>query len=185
MNEPKEQFAERLMACDKSPSKARERYEKELRAMLDNKFTARTRREWVIATILCTLMVALTTYVGVEALREYTPEFHFPAFVGVYLFLTAAALSAIVVVLAIGLWRGGYHRPTHRQVVAGIGILYAGLTGWIFMVGSRHIPELFRNDLFVFGLVLLLYAATAWIRQLGSLSFGIRRFRSQLLSMRC
>ena len=79
--------------------------------------------------------------------------------------LTAAALLGIVVVLAIGVWRGRYQRTTHRQVVTGIGVVYIGLTGWIFIVGSRDIPELLRSDLFVFGLVLLLYAATAWIRQ--------------------
>ncbi len=79
--------------------------------------------------------------------------------------LTAAALLGIVVVLAIGVWRGRYQRTTHRQVVTGIGVVYIGLTGWIFIVRSRDLPELLRSDLFVFGLVLLLYAATAWIRQ--------------------
>ena len=165
MNEPKKQFAEELLACDKSSPKARESYEKELRAMLDNKLTANTKREWSIAAILCALLVPLVTYGGVEVFRARTPEFHLPAFIAAYLFLTAAALLGIATVLAIGVWRGGYHRPTHRRVVAGIGIVYAGLSGWMFLVGSRHTPELFRDELYISGLVLLLYAATAWIRQ--------------------
>jgi hypothetical protein len=75
MNEQKKQFAEELLACDKSSSKARESYEKELRAMLDTKLTAYTKREWLIAAILCALLVPLVTYGGVEVFRAHTPEF--------------------------------------------------------------------------------------------------------------
>jgi hypothetical protein len=165
MNEPKKRFAEHLLTCDESPSKARENYEKELRAMLENKLSAGGKREWLLCAICCGLGAALATGGVVEAFRAYTPEFHLPAFIGAYMLLTGATLLGIAVVLAIGVWRGRYQRVTHSQVVTGIGIVYAGLTGWIFMVGSRYTPELLRNDLFVFGLVLLLYAATAWIRQ--------------------
>jgi hypothetical protein len=165
MNEPKKQFAKHLLACDKSPSRARQNYEKELRAMLENKLSAGGKREWLIGAIACGFGAALVAYTGVEAFRARTSEFHLPAFVGAYVLLTAAALLGVVVVLAIGVWRGGYQCATHRQVVAGIGTVYVGLTGWIFMVVSRHAPELLRNDLFVFGLVLVLYTATAWIRQ--------------------
>ena len=133
--------------------------------MLENKLSAGRKRECLICAIACGLGAALATGGGVKAFRANTPEFHLPAFIGAYMLLTAAALLGIVVVLAIGVWRGRYQRATHRQVVTGIGVVYVGLTGWIFIVGSRDIPELLRNDLFVFGLVLLLYAATAWIRQ--------------------
>jgi hypothetical protein len=165
MNEPKKQFAEHLLACDKPSTSVREIYEKELRAMIRNELDASGRREWLLCAILCGLGVAVVARTGVEVFRTRTPENQLPAFVGAYMFLTAGALLAIVVVLAIGAWRGGYQRATHRRIVTGIGTAYSGLTGWIFMLGSRHAPEFFRNDLFVFGLVLLLYAATAWIRQ--------------------
>jgi hypothetical protein len=165
MNEPKKEFAEQLLACDRSTPNARANYEKELRAMLDCKLNAKQRRERLVAAVVLSFCALLMGHAAFEAFRARMPGFELPAFVGAYMSLTAAALVGIVIVLAIGVWRGGYPRWLHRKLVAGIAIAYVGLTGWIFMVASSHTPELFRNDLFVFGLILALYAATAWIRQ--------------------
>lgn len=165
MNEARKQFAERLLACDPSPSKVREDHERKLRIMMQHELTTGGKREWVAGAIGCTLLAAMLSHVGVEAMYAHTPEFHLPAFIGVYMFLTAAVLVSVGVILAVGVWRGGYRRALHRQVVGSIGIVYVGLTGGILMVGSRYAPEQLRNDFFVLGLVLVLYGATAWIRK--------------------
>ena len=46
-----------------------------------------------------------------------------------------------------------------------IGVAYLGLSGWIFMLMAQHVPEFFRDGVRVLGLILLIYAAVAWIRQ--------------------
>jgi hypothetical protein len=165
VNEEKNQFAEQLLACEGLPSNAYENYEKELRAMLDNKLSVKQRREWLICAAVWPPLAVGLCWVAFKLFHERSPGFQWAAHVGVYMLLTAAALLGISGVLGFGVWRGGYKGHLERKILGGLGIAYVGLTGWIFMLASRHAPELFRNDLFVFGLVLLLYTATAWIRQ--------------------
>jgi hypothetical protein len=165
VNESKKQFAEQLLACEESPSKASENYEKELRAMFDNKLSPKQRREWLICAACWPPLAGGLCYVAFKLFRQHSPEFQWSAYVGVYMILTAAALLGISAVLGFGVWRGGYERHLDRKILGGLAIVYVGLTGWVFMLASRHAPDMFRNDLFVFGLVLLLYTATAWIRQ--------------------
>lgn len=133
--------------------------------MLENKLSAKQRREWLICTVLWPPLAIGTCYVGIQLFRQSTPEFRWLAYVGACMVLMAAALLGISVVLGVGVWLGGYQRQLDRRILAGLAIAYVGLTGWIFMLASRHAPELLRTDISVFGLVLLLYAATAWIRQ--------------------
>jgi hypothetical protein len=45
-----------------------------------------------------------------------------------------------------------------------VAVVYVGLTGWILMLAARFAPEVFRYNMLVFGGVLPLYAASAWIR---------------------
>jgi hypothetical protein len=165
VNEPRKHFAEQLLACEESPSKLSEDYEKELRAMLDNTLSPKQRREWLICALCWPPLAFGLFYLGVKLFREHTAEFQWYAYVGTYLMLTAAVLVGISGVLGVGDWRGGYKRHLDRKLLGGLAIVYVGLTGWIFMLASRHAPEMLRNDLFVFGLVLLLYTATAWVRQ--------------------
>jgi hypothetical protein len=165
VNEPKKQFAEQLLACEESPSNAHENYEKELRAMLDNNLSVKQRREWLIVAAVWPPFAVALCWVAFKLFRERSPEFQWYAYVGAYMMLTAAVLMGISGVLGFGVWRGGYRGHQDRKILGFLAIAYVGLTGWIFMLASRHAPEQFGNDLFVFGLVLLLYTATAWIRQ--------------------
>jgi hypothetical protein len=165
MSEPRKLFAEALIACEEPHPGQREQYEKELRAMLDNKLSAAQKRTRLISAVVCALLAAFMGHAGIEAFRARTPAFHLPAFIGTYMLLTAAALCAVMMILTVTWWQGVYRRDTHGKLLALIAVVYVGLTGWIFMLAARFAPELFRDDLTVFGLVLLLYAATAWIRQ--------------------
>ena len=165
MNEPKKQFAEQLLASEESTFKTSENYEKELRAMLEHTLSPKQRREWLICALCWPPLAVGLFLMAIKLFRSYTPEFQWSAYAGAYMMLTAAALLGISGVLGFGVWRGGYKHHLDRKILGGLAIGYVGLTGWIFMLASRHAPEMFRNDLFVFGLVLLLYAATAWIRQ--------------------
>ncbi len=164
MHEPRKEFAEHLIACEKPHPGFRERYEKELCAMLENKLSVRQKRESVGVAVVLAIAAAITGYVGSGVARARTPANELPAFMGTWLLLTAVALFGIVAVLGIGAYRGGYQRVMHGKVVTGIAVVYVGMTGWIFMLAARFAPELFRYDMLVFGGVLLLYAATAWIR---------------------
>jgi hypothetical protein len=43
-------------------------------------------------------------------------------------------------------------------------VAYVGLLGWLFLYMAQYIPERLRYDVGVLGLVLLVYAAVAWMR---------------------
>jgi hypothetical protein len=57
----------------------------------------------------------------------------------------------------------GVFNQRYRGWAAGTGV-YAGLLGSLFLLLSRYLPEMLRDSVQVFALVLLLYAAVAWVR---------------------
>src|ERR1700682_3920845 len=60
--------------------------------------------------------------------------------------------------------KGVFNQRNYREWAAGAGVTYAGLLGSLFLLLSRYLPEMLRDSVQVFGLVLLLYAAVAWVR---------------------
>jgi len=61
-------------------------------------------------------------------------------------------------------WKGVFNQRNYRGWAAGTGVTYAGLLGSLFLLLCRYLPEMLRDSVQVFALVLLLYAAVAWVR---------------------
>jgi hypothetical protein len=161
MNESKKRFIDQLLAADPPSGEARRRYEKEVRAMLEKTLTPRQRVERLGAALLMVLSAAA---LGSGAL-VLPPELDAGKYLSAILLVTAFALLAIAGILFHGSWRGVVNQHMSRVWAAGVGIVYVGLLGWLFLLMARFMPELLRDDVRVFGLVLLVYAAVAWMRQ--------------------
>lgn len=160
MNESKKRFIDQLLAADPPSGDARRRYEKEVRAMLEKTLTPRQRVERLGAALVMVLSAAA---IGSGAL-VLPPELDAGKYLSASLLVTAFALLAIAGILFHGSWRGVVNQHMSRVWAAGVGIVYVGLLGWLFLLMARFMPELLRDDVRVFGLVLLVYAAVAWMR---------------------
>jgi hypothetical protein len=159
MNDPKPSFTERLVAADRPMPDARQRYEKELKAMFEKSLSPRQRGAYLLGSAF---LLAIAGFFGLTA--SFAPELkgEFFPYIMAYFVMTAVASLAAAYMLGRGFWSGSVRR--NGIAVVGIGVIYLGLLGWIFMLMARHIPELLRDDVRVFGLVLLIYAAVAWVR---------------------
>jgi hypothetical protein len=159
MNDPKPSFTERLVAADRPSPNARQRYEKELKAMLEKSLSPRQRGAYLLGAAF---LLVIAGFFGLTA--SFAPELkeEFFPYIMAYFVMTAIASLAAAYMLGRGFWSGSIRR--NGSAVVGIGVIYLGLLGWIFMLMARHIPELLRDDVRVFGLVLLIYAAVAWVR---------------------
>src|ERR1043165_5561762 len=146
MNESRKQFADQLAACETPNPSRRERYEKELRAMLENKLTANEKRNWIIIAVLCLLGIALTSHIGIASVTFATPEFRLPTYIGAAFFVITLALVLAVRIVAHMLWTNTYNRHTHGKALAIIGVASVGLVGWIFVLGARYTPEVLQDD---------------------------------------
>jgi hypothetical protein len=166
MNESKKQFVDRLLAADTPSPDAREKYEKEVRAMLEKTLSPRQRGVYLVVAVLLVLQAAVIVGFVASTLASppLKPEPEIVKFVVFYFVVSALALAVIGGVLFWGFWKGAVNRRTSRGWATGIGVAYIGLLGWLFMLMARYFPEVFREDLRVLGLVLLLYAAVAWVR---------------------
>jgi len=160
MNESKKRFVDRLLAADPPSGEARGRYEKEVRAMLEMTLTPRQRIERLGAAVLM-LLSAVAIGAGGWVLP---PELDAGKYLSAVLLVTALALLAIGGILFHASWKGVVNLRRSRGLAAGVGIVYVGLLGWLFLLMARFIPELLRDDVRIFGLVLLVYAAVAWMR---------------------
>jgi FtsH-binding integral membrane protein len=162
VNEPRKRFARELMAADPPSSDARERYEKEVRAMLEMTLSPRKRGVYLVAALLLLLPAAFLVLTPLEPPPEGKPDFlHF---VVAYFLLSAVALLAVAVLFFRGFWTGVINRRASRRWATGIGVAYVGLVGWLFMLMAHYLPEMLQDDVRIFGLVLMLYAAVAWVR---------------------
>jgi RNA polymerase sigma factor (sigma-70 family) len=85
-------------------------------------------------------------------------------FILAFFLLTALAFLVIAWVLFRAYWKGVVDRRGSNGWAGRAGIAYVGLLGWLFLLMSQYIPERLRDDVRVFGLVLLIYAAVAWVR---------------------
>jgi len=168
MNELKKRFVDRLLAADPPSQDARGRYEREVHAMLEKTFTPRQRGLYLVFALLFGLLGAvhsltglgiLVTAVGKPASR---PE---PA----YLFLVTGVLATGLAILFVAgrlflaYWKGVQSQRTAPGRAAVVGVAYVGLLGCLFLLMARHI-EMLQDEVRIVGLVLLVYAAVAWVR---------------------
>lgn len=160
MNESRKRFVDQLLAADPPSPDARDRYEKEVRAMLEQTLGPRRRLLYFAAAVLLAQLAALFGWVSTVLPRGQEAM---PFFAAIFI-ATSLALLGVAGHLLWAAWRGVVHRPAARVWAAGLGVAYIGLLGWLFLLMSGYIPERLRNDVWVLGLVLLVYAAVAWMR---------------------
>jgi Na+/proline symporter len=160
MHEWKQRFVDRLLAADPPSADARGRYEKEVRAMLEKTLAPRQRVEHLVAAVLVALAAAASGWLAFVL----PPELDAGKYLSAAFVLTACALVFVAGILFRAYWKGAVRRRTFRGWAAGVGVAYVGPLGWLFLLMARYIPEILRDDVRVFGLVLLVYAAVAWVR---------------------
>jgi hypothetical protein len=171
MNDSKKQFVEQLLAADRPSPDLRRHYEKEVHAMLEKSIGPRQRGLCLVAAVLLGLLGvywslgglgALTTAVG----RKDTPVEPQLALLILTFCVLASGLALLLVagMLLRAYWKGVFNQRSYREWAAGAGVTYAGLLGSLFLLLCRYLPEMLRDSVRVFALVLLLYAAVAWVR---------------------
>jgi hypothetical protein len=160
MNESQKRFVDRLLAADPPSPDARGRYETEVRAMLEKTLTPRERGVYLVSAVL---LAAMAAFVGF-GVSSPPPGPEFLKFIVAYGAVSAVALLVIAGIFFRAYWTGVVHQRTSRGWAAGVGVVYLGLLGWLFLLMAQYVPDRFQNDVRVFGLVLLVYAAVAWVR---------------------
>jgi hypothetical protein len=171
MNESKKRFVEQLLAADPPSPDARGRYEKEVRAMLEKTISPRQRRLYLIAAVVSGLLGAYLSLIGlgtlVTAAGRTAPLVEpGPASLLLVLCILATGLALLLVagMLFRTYWKGAFNQLSYREWAAGVGATYVGSLGVLFLLLGRYFPELLRDSVQVLGLILLLYAAVAWVR---------------------
>lgn len=166
MSDSKKQFADQLVAADPPSPNARQRYENEVRAMLETTLTPRERGAYLMGAVAMLVPAALMGWLVVFGLKPGSEAMsrELLGFVIAYFAATAAAFVAIAGLLFRGYWSGVVRHRRVRGWAVGVGVAYVGLLGWLFLLTAPYIPERLQNDVRVFGLVLLVYAAVAWVR---------------------
>ena len=164
MNESKKQFVDRLLTADTPSPDTRERYEKEVRAMLEKTASPRQRGVYLVVAVLLVPLSIMLVASGVSAIASHPPpEPEMLMFASIYLVASGLALSVIAGILFWAFWKGVINLRWSRGWATGLGVVYIGLLGWLFLCTARYLPEVLRDDLRVLGLVLLVYAAVAWV----------------------
>jgi hypothetical protein len=173
MNDSKKQFVEQLLAADRPSPDLRRHYEKEIHAMLEKTIGPRQRRLCLVAAVLLGLLGVYWSLLGLGALattavgRKDLPLELLPTFLILEfcILVTGLALLLVAGMLLRAYWKGVFNQRNYRGWAAGAGVSYAGLLGCLFLLLCRYLPEMLRDSVQVFALVLLLYAAVAWVRQ--------------------
>jgi hypothetical protein len=171
MNESKKRFVEQLLAADPPSPDARGRYEKEVRAMLEKTISPRQRGLYLIAAVVSGSLGAYWSLIGlgtlVTAAGRTAPLVEpGPASLLLVLCILATGLALLLVagMLFRTYWKGAFNQLSYREWAAGVGVTYVGSLGVLFLLLGRYFPELLRDSVQVLGLILLLYAAVAWVR---------------------
>jgi hypothetical protein len=171
MNESKKRFVEQLLAADPPSPDARGRYEKEVRAMLEKTISPRQRRLYLIAAVVSGLLGAYLSLIGlgtlVSAAGRTAPLVEpGPALLLLVLCILATGLALLLVagMLFRTYWKGAFNQLSYREWAAGAGVTYVGSVGVLFLLLGRCFPELLGDSVRALGLILLLYAAVAWVR---------------------
>ena len=171
MNESKKRFVEQLLAADPPSPDARGRYEKEVRAMLEKTISPRQRGLYLIAAVVSGLLGAYLSLIGlgtlVTAAGRTAPLVEpGPASLLLVLCILATGLALLLVagMLFRTYWKGAFNQLSYREWAAGAGVTYVGSLGVLFLLLGRYFPELLGDSVRALGLILLLYAAVAWVR---------------------
>jgi hypothetical protein len=129
--------------------------------MLDRTLTPEQRRLHVAAAGLM-LLLALACCFNVVA--EWLIEPHTVKYVLAFNGLTAVALVFVASQFVRGAWTGVVNRQTVGRLATGVGAALVGLLGLFSIVTVRQMPEWLRDDARIFGLLLLGFAALAWVQ---------------------
>ena len=171
MNDSKKQFVEQLLAADRPSPDLRRHYEKEVHAMLEKSIGPRQRRLCLVAAVLLGLLGVYwsLTGLGVLAGRVLATNSGVDTHPAILILLFCILATGLALLLVAGMllrayWKGVFNQRNYRGWAAGAGVTYAGLLGCLFLLLCRYLPEMLRDSVQVFGLVLLLYAAVAWVR---------------------
>jgi hypothetical protein len=171
MNERKRQFAKQLLATEPPSPDSRLRYEKEVLAMLEKTISPRQRGLYLIAALVTGLLGAYMSLIGLGTLvtaagRAPSPVEPQPVqlFLVFCIVATGLALLLVAAMLFRGYWKGVFNQRSYRNWAAGAGVTYVGLLGVLFLLLGRYFPELLRDSVQLLGLIMLLYAAVAWVR---------------------
>jgi hypothetical protein len=168
MNELKKRFVNQLLAADPPSSDARGRYEKEVQAMLEKTFTPRQRGLYLVGALLFGLLGVLYSFTGLEILVTAAVKpasRREPAFLFLVTCVLATGFALLFVAgrLFLAYWKGVQSQRTAPGRAAVVGVAYVGLLGCLFLLMARHI-EMLQDEVRIVGLVLLVYAAVAWVR---------------------
>src|SRR5262249_26048935 len=111
MNESKKHFVDRLLAADPPSPDGRERYAKEVRAMLEKTLTPRERGLYLVSAVVLVLMAVYLGFAAVNA--PLGPEFL--KFIVAYAWVTALALLVLAGLLFWAYWKGVVTHGTSRR----------------------------------------------------------------------
>jgi hypothetical protein len=171
MNDSKKQFVEQLLAADRPSPDLRRHYEKEVHAMLEKTISPRQRGLYLIAAVVSGPLGAYLSLIGLGTLvtaagRKAPSVEPGPAILLLVLCILATGLALLLVagMLFRTYWKGAFNQLSYREWAAGAGVTYVGSLGVLFLLLGRNFPELLRDSVQVLGLILLLYAAVAWVR---------------------
>jgi hypothetical protein len=171
MNDSKKQFVEQLLAADRPSADLRRHYEKEVHAMLEKSIGPRQRGLCLVAAVLLGLLAAYWSLTGLGMLatavgRQDTALEPLPMFLilAFGILATGLALLPVAGMLLRSYWKGVFNQRTYREWAARAGVTYTGLLGALVLLLCRYLPEMLRDSVQVFALLLLLYAAVAWVR---------------------
>ena len=131
--------------------------------MFDKTLTRGERRGYLIGAV-CMGLLALAW--GLPALFGWVYHSHKGVqFIAALLLLTAMALLVVAGIFFRGYWKGVVSRRTSNDWAAGAGVAYLSLVGCLLLMMGESLPESLRDVGRVLGVVFLVYAAVAWMRQ--------------------
>ena len=158
MNESEKDFRERLLEREQFSPILKEKYEKEVQAMLEEKLTGVKRWGYIFMAVLCTGLAILFGTVAILAPRD------FPIW-GRFIF----AMGAIFGIAWAGLtgWiarKGTLKVKTHPVAMVGMGWGFAVIVVTVALVVARKFPDPITGvRMIVSGLVFLVFAAVGLI----------------------
>jgi hypothetical protein len=169
MNESKKRFVDQLLAADPPSADARQHYEREMRNMFEKTLTRGERRTHLLVTVVMGLLgLGLAVFTGLNALIGWPsppiPEGPEWTFIQAGFLLSAMALLAVAVISFRAYRRGMVNRRTINDWTARTAVGYTGVLGCLFLFIALDKPEILRAQVRVLALVLLGFAAVAWIR---------------------
>jgi hypothetical protein len=162
MNDAQKRFVNQLLAADPPSADARQHYEKVRRAMFEKSLTRDERRGYLFCAVL---MGLLAMGCGLMVLYVWISHREDATFILAFFLPTALALLVVAGILFWGSWTGVVSRRTSNEWAAAAGVTYVSLVGCLFLIMSESWPERLRDVVRVVGVVLLVYAAVAWMRQ--------------------